>query len=92
MNHKSIGFLSNSGSDPHTKITKLPSKRSMFGHHRPAGETPFNWCFAGVIWCFAGSPLIALFGSSLPSLEFKKNVVRDGPLWQNLLDPHMLWI
>ena len=29
------------------KITKLPSQHSMLGHHRPAGDTPFKWRFAG---------------------------------------------
>ena len=49
-NHKNIGFLenflSNTGPDP-LKITKLPIQHSMFGHHRPASETPFKWRFAG---------------------------------------------
>ena len=33
----------------------------MFDHDRPAGETQFNWCFAGVIWRFAGGPMMARF-------------------------------
>ena len=37
---------SNTYPDP-LKITKLPSKHSMFGHHPNASETPFKWCFAG---------------------------------------------
>ena len=45
-NYKNIGFLSNTGPDP-LKITKLSSQHSMFGHHRPASETPFKWHFAG---------------------------------------------
>ena len=39
-NHKNIGFR-----DP-WKITKLPSQRSMLGHHWHASETPFKWRFA----------------------------------------------
>ena len=45
-NHKNIGFLSNIRPDPR-KITKLPSKHSMLGHHRHASEAPFKWRFAG---------------------------------------------
>ena len=37
-NHKAVLFLSNTGTDP-LKITKLPSKHSMLGHHRPPSET-----------------------------------------------------
>ena len=37
---KRNGFLRNTGPDP-LKITKLPIKHSMLGHHRPASETPF---------------------------------------------------
>ena len=43
---KNIGFPSDTGTDP-LKITKLPSRHSMLGHQRPAGETPFKWRFAG---------------------------------------------
>ena len=45
-NHKSIGFLSNTGPDP-LKTTKLPGQHSVLGHHRPARETPFKWRFSG---------------------------------------------
>ena len=45
-NYKNIGFLSNTGPDP-LKITKLPIQHSMLGHHLPAREMPFKWCFAG---------------------------------------------
>ena len=45
-NYKNIAFLSNTGPDP-LNITKLPIQHSMLGHHRPASETPFKWCFAG---------------------------------------------
>ena len=45
-NHKSIGFLSNSGPDP-LKIIKLPSQHSILGHNGHASETPFKWRFAG---------------------------------------------
>ena len=46
------------GPDPPWKITKLQSQHSMLGHHRPAGETPFNgvllagqwWPFYRIIW------------------------------------------
>ena len=56
----------------------------MFDHHRPAGEMPLNWRFAGIITVFRlrardDGPLLAQFGSSLPSSDKKKNVVRDGP-------------
>ena len=44
-NHKNIGFLSNNGPDP-CKATTLPCQNLMFGHHRPASETPFKWRFA----------------------------------------------
>ena len=29
------------------KFTQLPSQHSMFGHYRPASETPFKWCSVG---------------------------------------------
>ena len=35
-NHKSIGFLSNSGPDP------LRNQHSILAHHQNASETPFN--------------------------------------------------
>ena len=44
-NHKSIGFLSNTGPDP-LKITNLTNKHSMLEHYRPSSETPFKWRFA----------------------------------------------
>ena len=40
------GFLSYTSPDP-LKIIKLRIQHSMFGHHRPASETPFKWRFAG---------------------------------------------
>ena len=40
-NYKNIGFISNTGPDP-LKITNIPIKHSMFGHRRPACETPLN--------------------------------------------------
>ena len=56
INNKIKVFLSNIGRDSpkNHKATKL-------AHHRPGGETPFNWCFAGVIWRFAGGPTMARF-------------------------------
>ena len=47
-NHKNIGLLSNTGPDL-LKIKKLPSQRSMLGHHWPVpvSETPFEWRFVG---------------------------------------------
>ena len=45
-NHKNIGVLRHAGLDT-LKITKLPSRNSMLGHHRHASETPFKWRFAG---------------------------------------------
>ena len=45
-NYKNIIFLSNTGPDP-LKSTKLPIQHSMFGHHRPASETPFKGRFTG---------------------------------------------
>ena len=47
-NHKSIGFLSNTGPDT-LKITKLQSQQSMSGHHRHSSETPFKWRFADTV-------------------------------------------
>ena len=65
-NHKAIGFLSNTGPDPgpdHKKITK----HSMLGHHRPTGETPFEWRFAEEPIMV---PLLVVFRSSLsPTLQ-----------------------
>ena len=60
-NHKNIGFLSNTGSDP-LKMTKLPSQYSMSGHHQHARETPFKWRFTcrpmmARLWCYL-DPLI----------------------------------
>ena len=36
-NHKSIGFLSNSGPD------HLETQHSMLDHHQQASETPLKW-------------------------------------------------
>ena len=44
--HKNIEFLSNTGRIT-WKITNLPNRHSMLGHHRPASETPFYWRVAG---------------------------------------------
>ena len=41
-NHNTIGFLSNTGSEP-TKLAKLRSQHLMFGHNRSASEMPFQW-------------------------------------------------
>ena len=75
-NYKNAGFPSNARPDP-LKITKLPSQHSMLGHHRPACETLFKWCFAG------GPMMVRLwwyivFGLTFPS-STKKNVVKVGP-------------
>ena len=62
-NHKIIGLLSNTGPDP-LKIKKLPSQRSMLGHHWPVpvSETLFEWRFAG-------GPIMARFKCYLDSLS-----------------------
>ena len=52
---KIIEFLNNTGPDP-IKITTFNVWPSS-----AAGETPFNWCFAGVKWRFAGGPMMARF-------------------------------
>ena len=76
-NYKNIGFLSNTSPDPF-KITKLPSQQPMFGHYRPASETPFNWRFAG-------GPMMAQLYRYLDPLsphqikKIKKNVIKVGP-------------
>ena len=41
-NHNTIGFLSNTGSEP-TKTRKATKSTLMLGHNRPASETPFQW-------------------------------------------------
>ena len=41
-NHNTIGFLSNTGSEP-TKTRKATKSALMLGHNRPASETPFQW-------------------------------------------------
>ena len=48
-NHKYIGFLINTGTDPLTnhKATKSAFNDSMLGHHGHASETPCEWHFAG---------------------------------------------
>ena len=48
VNHKTIGFLSNTGLDP-LKITKLPRQHSLLDNHRHASETPFKRRVAGVL-------------------------------------------
>ena len=60
INHKIYIFLAILVRIP-IKITKLLSQRSMFGNDWPARVTPFNWCFAGVIWHFAGGPMMVRF-------------------------------
>ena len=44
-NHRNTGCLAILVRIP-WKITKLPSLHYMTGHHRPASETPFKWCFS----------------------------------------------
>ena len=44
--HKNMGFLSKTGPDP-VKNHKATKPAAMLGHHWPARETPFKWCFAG---------------------------------------------
>ena len=83
-NHKSKGFPSNTSQDP-LKITKLASQHSMFGHHRPANEMPFQWRFAG-------GQVMARFSSflSLSPLKNKKQTKKKHyhtKLRQNFLDP-----
>ena len=67
-----IGFLRNTGPDP-LKITKLQIKHSMLGHHRPASETPFKWCFAS-------GPLMAHPSSSRQAKKLRKTVKGRPPL------------
>ena len=43
-------------------------------------------------WWADDGPLLALFGSSLPSSDKKKTLSEIDYFWQNLLDPHMLWM
>ena len=45
-NHKSIGFLCNTGPDP-LKNHKATKPAFNLGHYRHASETPFKWRFAG---------------------------------------------
>ena len=47
-NHKNIGFLNNTGPDP-LKNHKATKPDSKLVHHRLSSETPFKWCFAGVL-------------------------------------------
>ena len=76
-NHKNKGFLSNTGLDP-LKITKLPSKHSILGHHRQANETSFKWRVDD------GPLIVGLFGldplSHLKKKNKKKTVVNGPPL------------
>ena len=67
-NRKNIEFLNNTAPDP-LKITKLPSKHSMLGHHWHASEMPIKWRFAGGpikahLFVKVGPPLTQLFGSA----------------------------
>ena len=86
ISHQKLGFFSNTGPDPpppppkKKKITKLPSWCSVFVHHRPAGEMPFNWCFAGVIWRFPGGPMMARFKCYLENTQ-KRERKRNGDRW-----------
>ena len=70
INHKAIGFLCNTGSEP-WKITKLPNQHSILGHHRLASETPFKWPAFSHIWIL--SPLF-----NWKNKQKKNNVVRVG--------------
>ena len=65
------------GPDP-LKITKLPSQHLMFGHHWNASETPFKIEMA-FRWRANDGPLIAVFGSYIPSSTKKKNVIKFAP-------------
>ena len=81
-NHKTIGFLSNTGPDP-LIITKLPSQQSMLGHHWPASETPFNGVsLAGRLW-----PALSAIWILFPLI--KKNVV--GVRWCLLFGDALYW-
>ena len=67
-------------------MTKLPSKHSMWSHHRHTSETPFEWRFTG-------EPIMARLYSGILILPLKtKNVAKFDPLWQNFLDPRMGYI
>ena len=47
-NHKIIGFLSNTGLDP-IQFTKLPSQRSILGHHAIKMAGPMMEVFSGIM-------------------------------------------
>ena len=86
-----ILILSNTGPDPpppQKKNTKLALKVCQSPTRR--GETPFSWCFTGVIWRIAGGPMMRHF--DLLSPHKKKRLSEMDFLWQNLLDHHMIWI
>ena len=52
------------------KIIKLPSQRSMLGHHRHASETPLNDVLLAGRWWPAYSGILS---------STKKNVIKVGP-------------
>ena len=59
-NHKNIGFLGNTGTNPLT-VHKATKSAFNVGHHWYASETPNRWRGDD-------GPLLVVFGSSLPSL------------------------
>ena len=58
-NHKHIGLLYNTGTDP-IKITKLQSMHSMLGHHRPRSILVLS----GRNHIMANASIYLLFGNS----------------------------
>ena len=79
--HKNIGFLNKTATDP-LKVTKLPSKHSMIGHHRPAKRHLNGASLAGGEWSTYMDP-------TSPPPSTKKSSLKLDPLSHNFLDPRM---
>ena len=86
-NHKAIGILSNTGSDPlkyHTATKPAFNVGPSLARQRNAIEAFYWWAHDG--------PRFVVFGFSLPSSLRKhtqKPLSELDPLWQNFLDPRM---
>ena len=80
---KEYSFFINTGPDP-MKVTKLPSQHSMWGHYRHAREMAYRWLADD-------DPLLVLYGSFSPHHQ-KKVLSELDPLWQNFLEPRMVYM
>ena len=86
-NHKNIVLLSNTGPD-HLKNHKATKRALNVGL---SSGTSAKRHLMAICWWADDGPLIVVFGSFLPLSTREKKLPKLVTIWQNFLDPHMVY-